>query len=74
MGVYFYVYFCYRFWEASASSFEHLGVISGCLLGSFCAHLTNTTFSSEKLGLGGVGPPFLHHVCLLFEYVFYVAV
>ena len=33
----------------------------------------NATLSSEMLGFGGVGPPFLHFVCLLFECVFRVA-
>ena len=31
----FYAYFWHRFWEASGPNFEDLGVISGCLLGSF---------------------------------------
>ena len=31
----FYAYFWHRFWEASGSNFEDLGVISGCLLGLF---------------------------------------
>ena len=30
----------------------------------------NATFSSEMLDLGGVGPPFLHAFCYLFECVF----
>ena len=31
----FYAYFWHRFWEASGPDFGDLGVISGCLLGSF---------------------------------------
>ena len=31
----FYAYFWHRFWEAFAPNFVDLGVISGCLLGSF---------------------------------------
>ena len=34
----------------------------------------NATLSSEMLGLGGVGPPFRHLFCLLFERVFCVGV
>ena len=37
------------------------------------AKLKNATVSSEMLGLGGVGPPFWHFFCLLFECVFHVA-
>ena len=56
-------------------------VISGSMLGSFGQFLLqmlqnskNATFSSNLLGLGGAGPPFLHDFCKLFECVFYVAV
>ena len=35
-------------------------------------NLKNGTLSSEMLGLGGVGPPFGHCFCLLFECVFHV--
>ena len=48
----------------------------GIILNTFSQMLQNSknaTLSSEMLGLGGVGPPFLHLFCLLFECVFHVA-
>ena len=38
------------------------------------AKLKNCNLSSEMLGLGGAGRPFLHYFCWLFECVFDVAV
>ena len=48
----------------------------GVILNIFSQMLRNSknaTISSEMLGLGGVGPPFWHLFCLLFECVFRVA-
>ena len=56
-------YFWHRFWEASGPNFEDLGVIPGCLLGSFSTLFADAAKLSEMLDLGGVGPPFLHDVC-----------
>ena len=72
--------FWHRFWEASGRNFKDFGVISGCLLGSYrhlfadAVKFKKCNFSSEMLGLGSAGRPFLHYFCWLFEYVFDVAV
>ena len=35
LGVYFYAYFGHRFWEASGTNLEDLGVISRCIFANF---------------------------------------
>ena len=75
----FCAYFRHRFWEASTSILEdfggHFRMPFELILNTFPKILQNSknaTFSSEMLGLG-VGPPFWHLFCLLFECVFRVA-
>ena len=66
--------------RASGSDFEDSEVVSGypfrVILNTFSQMLWNSknaTLSSEMLDLGGVGPPFLHDFCLIFECVFSIA-
>ena len=67
------------FGRPPASILKILGSFQGAFWGHFEHFLQmlqnskNATLSSEMLGLGGVGPPFLHLFCLLFECVFHVA-
>ena len=72
----FYVYFWHRFWEASGPNFEDLGVISGCLLGSFwtvfrrcCETQQMQPFKAKCLIWDVLGLRF----CIHFACVFYVA-
>ena len=54
----------------------HCMVLLGVILIIFyrCCETQRMQFSSEMLGLGGAGRPFLYHFCWMIECVFYVAV
>ena len=75
-GVYFYGYFCYRFWEASGTNLKGFCVISGSILGSFChfvgdaAKLQKCNTSQAKTLFSGVlGRPFYIIFANFFKFV-----